>query len=116
MVAAKQLSIVPKKEIPGCAGWKEGRIIEFPTRGEFSEKLLDDSRRHSWWVEGVLFMCPAGAWAPKTYSHEPSPGRQKAPSSQGSDPTCLNVFHPAKHPMVDVYIQDPIPGIYIDLM
>jgi len=26
MVAAKPFSIVPKKEIPGYAGWNEGRI------------------------------------------------------------------------------------------
>lgn len=65
MVAAKPLSIVPKKEIPGCAGWKEGRIIEFPARGEFSEKLLDDRRRHFWWEEGVLFMWSWGSLGPQ---------------------------------------------------
>lgn len=41
---------------------------------------------------------------------------KKPSGSQGSDPACLNVFHTAKHPMVDVYVQDPIPWIYLDLM
>lgn len=41
---------------------------------------------------------------------------KKPPGSQGSDPASLNVFHTAKHPMVDVYVQDPIPWIYLDLM
>lgn len=57
-----------------------------------------------------------GAWAPKPYSCEPSLYRHKAKKSQGSDLACLNIFNTAKHTMVDVYMQEPLPWVHLGLV
>lgn len=95
---------------------EEGRIIEFPARGEFSEKLLDDRRDIFWWEEGVLFMWSWGNLGPQDLlPPNPSPGKQKPPGSRGSDPACLNIFTQQNTQQFDVYLR-PIPWIYLDLM
>lgn len=44
-------------------GWVgRGRNLRiFPGRGGFGEKGLDESERHSWWEEGVLFEWAGGS-------------------------------------------------------
>lgn len=59
---------------------------------------------------------PGGAWASKPYSWEPGLGRHKAPDSQGSDLACLNILNTAKPTMVDIYMQEPHPWVYLGLV